>query len=57
MSKEYEGQDRLDIAAKAERDLNSAEVKGSIRNDKSGGSSSETLGVEPRRSGSGNSNS
>lgn len=43
MSKEYEGQDLLDIAAKAEKDLNSSEAKGSNRNDTSGSLSSEYL--------------
>jgi len=41
MSKEYEGQDLLDIAAKAERDLNSSKAKGSNRNDTSGSDSSQ----------------
>jgi len=41
MSKEYEGQDLLDIAARAERDLNSSEAKGSNRNDTSGSDSSQ----------------
>ena len=41
MSKEYEGQDLLDIAARAERDLNSSEAKGSNRNDTSGSSSGQ----------------
>lgn len=46
MSKEYEGQDLLDIATKAEQDLNSPEAKGSNRTNTGGSLSTEESGID-----------